>query len=66
MPEHPHFDVVTVHKIYDFMQNPVNDAEWGLGLRVSFFKGERCINWVEFGCRTTGAGGDDIMKKVDK
>lgn len=65
-PSHPHYDKVTVSRIYDIMPNPLNDGEWGLGLRVSFYKTERLVRWIEFGCRTVGAGGDDILRKVDE
>jgi hypothetical protein len=65
-PTHPHFDKVTVATLYDIMPNPINETEWGLGMRVSFFKHERLVRWVEFGCRTVGAGGDDILRKVDE
>ena len=64
-PNHPHFDKVTVTRVYDIMPNPINENEWGLGLRVSFFKEDREIRWVEFGCRTVGVGGDDILRKVE-
>jgi hypothetical protein len=63
-PVHPHFDKVTVSPIYELTQNPVEPSEWALGLRVSFFQGSHCVRWVEFSCRTVGAGGDDILQKV--
>jgi len=64
-PEHPHYDKVMVTKLYDFMQNPMNESEWGFGLKVSFYKDKRCVRWVEFSCRTTGVGGDEILKKAE-
>ena len=65
-PEHPHYDRVVVEQIYDFMQNPMNENEWGLGIRVAFYQGNHCNRWVEFGCRTTGVGGDEIIKKAQE
>jgi hypothetical protein len=64
-PVHPHFDKVTVIPVYELLQNPLEASEWALGLRVSFFKNEHCIRWVEFSCRTVGAGGDYILRKVE-
>jgi len=63
-PDHPHFDRVTVEELYALKQNPENVMEWALGLKVSFHKNGRCIRWVDFGCRTTGAGGDSILKEA--
>lgn len=63
-PEHPHFDRVVVSTNYDIQENPEDPFEWGLGLKVSFFRGEHCTRWIDFGCRTTGAGGDVIMHEV--
>jgi hypothetical protein len=61
-PDHPHFDKVVVERLYDFKQNPLDPIEWSLGLTVAFFYKGRRVRWVEFGCRTIGAGGDDIMR----
>ena len=61
-PDHPHFDRVEVSELYEFKQNPQDTTEWSLGLVVSFFKEGRRTRWVEFGCRTIGAGGDDILR----
>lgn len=63
-PEHPHYDKIVVDKIYDFTQNPVNEDDWGLGLRVSFYKEGHRVRWVEFGCHIVGAGGDDVLREV--
>ncbi len=65
LTNHPHFDKVIVKRIYDLKQSALNDAEWGLGVQVSFYQGDHCNRWVEFGCRTVGAGGDEIIKKVE-
>ena len=65
IPEHPHFDKVVVRRIYDITQNPIDEDEWGLGMRVDFYLRGRITRWVEFGCRTIGAGGDDILRKVE-
>jgi hypothetical protein len=65
LPEHPHFDKVVVDKIYDLKQNPINENEWGLGLKVAFYQGNHCVRWVEFSCRTVGVGGDEIIKKAE-
>ncbi len=64
-PDHPHFDKVVVDKLYPITQNPANPNEWSLGSSVSFFFEGRRIRWVEFGCRLTGAGGDEILKLVE-
>lgn len=64
-PEHPHFDKVVVHKLYDVMPNPHNDSEWSIGIRVDFYLNQRIVRWIEFGCRLTGAGGDPIFRKVE-
>jgi len=64
-PEHPHFDRVTVEKIYEFTQNPENTYEWSQGVVVSFYKDKRRLRWVDFGCRVIGAGGDPILTKVE-
>jgi hypothetical protein len=63
-PEHPHYDKVRVDKLYDLMQNPLTESEWGLGIRVSFYQDQRCVRWVEFSCRTTGVGGDPVLESV--
>lgn len=63
-PNHPHYDEVTVRKTYDLKQNALDENEWGFGMVVSFYKNTHCLRWVEFGCRTVGAGGDDILKRV--
>lgn len=65
LPEHPHFDKVVVDKLYELTQNPMTPAEWAFGLRVGFSKEGRLIRWVEFSCRLVGAGGDDILRKVE-
>lgn len=62
--EHPHYDKVRVEKLYDVTPNPHNDLEWSMGMIVSFFKQEQRLRWVEFGCRTTGAGGTPIVKEI--
>jgi hypothetical protein len=63
-PDHPHYDKVVVDKTYDIMQSPVNEFEWSVGLCVSFYKENHKVLWIEFGCRTVGAGGDTIIKEV--
>ncbi len=63
-PGHPHYDRVTVEQLYELTQHPENDMEWSVGLAVNFFKNKRRIRWIEFGCRTTGAGGDPILREV--
>lgn len=63
-PEHPHFDRVTVEQLYPVIQHPDNEMEWSLGMVVSFYEGAHKLRWLEFGCRTTGAGGDPIIKEV--
>ena len=65
-PDHPHFDNVRVEKLYDIKQHPENEMEWALGVKVSFYKNGRCIRWIDFGCRTTGAGGDSIVWNASK
>jgi len=65
-PDHPHFDKVVVRKSYNFTQNPYTENEWSLGLEVAFYQNERRVRWVEFGCRTVGAGGDDILRVVNE
>jgi len=64
-PDHPHFDTVLVTKLYDVTQNPTDTLEWAFGLRVSFLKNGSVTRWVEFSGRLVGAGGDDILRKVD-
>lgn len=64
-PVHPHYDKVLVEQIYDIRPNPSNDTEWSLGITVTFFKNDRRIRWVDFGCRMTGAGGDTILREVE-
>lgn len=64
-PEHPHYDKVLVEQSYDMRSNPENDTEWSQGLTVSFYKQNRRIRWMDFGCRMTGAGGDAILREVD-
>jgi hypothetical protein len=64
-PVHPHFDKVVVRNMYDVTQNPSNTYEWTYGVCVDFFLEGRRTRWIEFGCRVTGAGGDDILRKVD-
>jgi hypothetical protein len=63
-PKHPHYDKVVVETLYDITPNPLNDTEWSQGMTVSFYKNNRRIRWIDFGCRVTGAGGDQIMKEV--
>jgi hypothetical protein len=63
-PDHPHFDKVRVETLYDLVQNPENEFEWSHGMKVSFIQDDRCIRWVDFGCRVVGAGGDPIIKEV--
>ena len=63
-PTHPHYDKVTVEKIYDIMNNPLNPAEWSMGIVVSFYNEKRRVRWIDFGCRITGVGGDALLKKV--
>jgi len=65
-PDHPHFDRVVVRKSYAFAQNPNNAREWSLGVEVAFYRNKRKIRWVEFGCRTVGAGGDDILRVIQE
>jgi hypothetical protein len=65
-PDHPHFDKVVVSKLYDITQSPLTEDEWSLGMRVDFYSAGRITRWIEFGCRTIGAGGDDILRKVDE
>ncbi len=65
-PDHPHFDRVEVRKTYDFVPSQKSEYEWSLGLEVAFYRQERKIRWVEFGCRTVGAGGDDILRVVSE
>ena len=65
-PDHPHFDKVIVSKTYNFTKSPHSDHEWSLGLEVAFYRESRKIRWVEFGCRTVGAGGDDIMRVISE
>jgi hypothetical protein len=64
-PTHPHFNCVRVTKLYDATQNPQFPAEWAYGLRVDFLVDTRITRWVEFSARLVGAGGDDILRKVD-
>jgi len=64
-PDHPHFDKVVVSKLYDFMQNPQDPMEWSVGFVVSFYQKEHKARWVEFGCRTIGAGGDSVLKIME-
>lgn len=61
-PNHPHFDRVTVERLYDITPNSDNDMEWSMGMVVSFWQGPHKTRWIEFGCKTTGAGGDSILK----
>jgi hypothetical protein len=61
-PKHPHHDKVVVEKTYELIQNPTNEFEWATGMKVSFFQEGHLTRWVEFSCRTTGAGGDAILK----
>jgi len=63
-PSHPHYDKVVVSKTYDITQNPLDHLEWSMGMIVSFYKDDRRIRWIEFGCRLTGAGGDSILQEV--
>jgi hypothetical protein len=63
-PEHPHFDKVLVEELYGLKQNPDDEMEWSIGIKVSFYQDGRCIRWVDFGCRTTGAGGDSILLRA--
>lgn len=62
--DHPHYERVTVEKLYDIVNNLDNPSEWSLGIVVSFYKEGRKIRWVDFGARITGAGGDTILKEV--
>ena len=64
-PTHPHYDRVLVEQTYDMRPNPDNDAEWSQGFTVSFYKNDRRIRWIDFGCRMTGAGGDTILREVE-
>lgn len=65
-PDHPHYDRVTVEPLYAIQQNPDNEMEWAMGLKVAFHQRGRCVRWVEFSCRTTGCGGDSIVWNVNK
>lgn len=65
-PNHPHFDRVTVEQLYPVVQNPDSEMEWSLGLVVAFYKGQHKLRWIEFGCRTTGAGGEPIIQEVTR
>jgi len=65
-PDHPHFDCVTVTRLYDVIQNPKEPAEWAFGLRVDFLKLGAVVRWIEFSGRLVGAGGDDILRKVEE
>jgi len=58
------YDTAKVEVSYPLTQNPESELEWSQGIKVSFYKSGRCIRWVEFGCRTVGAGGDPIIKEV--
>jgi hypothetical protein len=64
-PNHPHFDEVIVRRLYDVTQNPENELEWAFGTRVEFHQHGRCVRWIEFSSRLVGAGGDDILRKVN-
>jgi hypothetical protein len=63
-PSHPHYDRVVVEKLYDIVNNPHNSLEWSMGIVVSFYKENRRMRWVDFGCRITGVGGDSLLRKV--
>jgi len=65
-PEHPHFDRVTVEQLYSVKQNPDDEMEWSLGIKVTFHQRGHCIRWVDFGCRTTGAGGAPILHSANE
>lgn len=62
---HPHFDKVVVSQLYEVTPNPANNGEWSFGIKIQFFYQGRCVRWVEFSSRLTGAGGDSILKKVE-
>lgn len=64
-PEHPHYDKITVDEQYPLTQNPSDHFVWAVGFRVSFYKDNRRVRWIDFCSTTTGAGGDPILKKVD-
>lgn len=63
-PNHPHFDKVVVSSTYSLTANPENDLEWSQGALVAFYKDDRRVRWVDFGCRVTGVGGDSIIREV--
>jgi hypothetical protein len=64
-PEHPHFDAVRVTQLYPMSPNPIDNTAWAFGVRVEFALKGHVTRWVEFSSRVVGAGGDDILKKVD-
>ncbi len=64
-PVHPHYERVTVETLYEVTPNPKDAAEWAFGIRVNFILSGRVTRWVEFSSRLVGAGGDDILRKVE-
>jgi len=58
---HGLYDTVVVAELYDWQVNPADTSAHGAGARVTFYKDNVRIRWVEFGIRFIGGGGDPVI-----
>lgn len=56
--EHAVYDAVDVAEMYPWIPNPTQKDEHGAGIRVTFFRKDKKVRWVEFSVRDVGGGGD--------
>jgi hypothetical protein len=55
---------IVVRSLYDWKTPSDPELPSQGGVVVEFFRGERRVRWVEFGCRVIGGGGDPIVREV--
>lgn len=62
--DHAVYDRVDVEELYQWMPNPEDGHQHGGGIRVTFYRQEKRIRWVEFAVRDVGGGGDPAVFSV--
>ena len=63
--EHPLYDAVVVRELYHWKQNPMEHGEYGGGIVVEFLNNGERRQFVEFGVRRVGAGGQETIRLLE-